>query len=215
MIYPTILTDSPEIAQKQLDLVAGKVEVVQLDYIDGSFADEVTLSPAEAAELNFRGARVDLHIQTNDPIEELNEVLQLAPVLRTVVAQVERMPSQRAFVEAIKINTWKVGLSLDLFTPVLAIDDDIWPMLDMVQIMGIYAGSQQQPFQLPALKKIAETREQLRTRGLTAELVVDGGINLQTAAECKAAGADSFAVGSFLWSADNPTDALFSLQQVK
>ncbi|HZZ98321.1 MAG TPA: hypothetical protein VFG51_00130 [Candidatus Saccharimonadia bacterium] len=215
MIYPSILTDSIDIAQQQLDLVAGKVEVVQLDFIDGAFADEITLTPLEAVALNFGNLRVDLHMQTNDPIEEINEATALSSVLRTVVAQVERMPSQRAFVDAIKKSGWKVGLSLDLFTPVDAIEDGIWKDLDVVQVMAVQAGKQGQAFQQQALKTITEVREQLKVRGLHAELVVDGGINPETAAQCLKAGADSLAVGSDLWTAEHPSEALLSLQQLK
>lgn len=215
MIYPSILTDSMEVAQIQLNAVAGKVEVVQLDLIDAAFADEITITPIDATAFDFHGLRADLHIQTNEPIDELFEAQNMNQTLRTVIGQVERMSSQREFIDEVKAMGYKAGLSLDLFTPISTIADDLWPSLDVVQVMAIYAGKQEQEFQLSSLKKIVDVREYIRSHGLQTELIVDGGITPTTATQCKAAGADSFAVGSFLWKAKDISEAIFSLQQVK
>jgi ribulose-phosphate 3-epimerase len=55
------------------------------------------------------------------------------------------------------------------------------------------------------LPKISQLRDWRSARGLNYRLEVDGGIDLATAAECRAAGADTFVAGtSFFRVADKP-----------
>jgi ribulose-phosphate 3-epimerase len=51
---------------------------------------------------------------------------------------------------------------------------------------------------LPKLKEIDGWR---KTRGLKFRLEVDGGVDLATAAECRAAGADTFVAGTSFFKA--------------
>lgn len=213
MIYPAILTDSIETLESQLDFVSSLVEVVQIDYIDANFAEEMTLTPSELESIDFRGLQADIHVMTNDPFNELKEIETIGSHVRAVIAQVERMPSQRAFIDEVKLGKWKVGLSLDLFTPIDAIDEDVWKDLDVVQLMAIEAGKQGQVFESAVLKKIFDIRAYLLEHNLSTELIIDGGINPSTLAQCKKAGADSFAVGSYLWKSDDISASLSSLQQ--
>ncbi|HKY73932.1 MAG TPA: hypothetical protein VJ246_01315, partial [Patescibacteria group bacterium] len=53
IIYPSILTDSPSLVQKQLNLVLGLVQGVQIDIIDGEFADNTTVTPVDLQTLTF------------------------------------------------------------------------------------------------------------------------------------------------------------------
>jgi ribulose-phosphate 3-epimerase len=53
---------------------------------------------------------------------------------------------------------------------------------------------------LPKLKQIDEWR---RSKGLRFRLEVDGGIDLATAAECRAVGADTFVAGTSFFKAQD------------
>jgi ribulose-phosphate 3-epimerase len=54
---------------------------------------------------------------------------------------------------------------------------------------------------LPKISQIVAWR---RARGLDFRLEVDGGIDLATAAECRAAGADTFVAGTSFFGAADP-----------
>jgi ribulose-phosphate 3-epimerase len=53
------------------------------------------------------------------------------------------------------------------------------------------------------LPKLREIDAQRRARGLTFRLEVDGGIDLGTAPECRAAGADTFVAGTSFFRAND------------
>lgn len=210
VIYPSILTDSSSLVQEQLNLVQGLVTGVQIDIIDGEFADNVTVTPVDVQGLTFGPLTTDVHLMTVDPINDVVEC-ELIPNMRAVIGQVERMTSQEAFIEHVKSFGWKAGLSLDLYTPVSALERDLLPKLDIVQVMSIHAGSQGQEFKPAALEKIKQLRSLIREGALHMELIVDGGLNPDVVKQCMDSGANSFSVGSYLWNSSNIAESLKQL----
>ena len=74
--------------------------------------------------------------------------------------------------------------------------------------MTVQPGFGGQPFRRDMLAKLTELDQSRRQRGLNFRLEVDGGIDLANAAECRAAGADTFVAGtSFFRAADKPAFA--------
>ena len=197
-LFPTILTDSLDTAQKQINLVSGKVEGVQIDIIDGEFADNITVFPIDLEQIDPKGLQIDIHLQTVDPINDVIEC-ESVPNLRTIMAQIERMPSQQDFIDHVKSFGWKVGLSLNLHTPIEEISPDILKQLDAVQIMSVECGSQGQRFQHSAISKIQLLKELLQLHNPTCELWVDGGVNPDNVQQIAKAGATHVVAGSYLW----------------
>ena len=79
--------------------------------------------------------------------------------------------------------------------------------------MSINPGFGGQTFMPSALGKIGRIRELLDRVHPTCEIRVDGGVKAANIAEIHAAGADSFVVGSALYSEDRPiADALAELR---
>src|SRR3989339_1317001 len=213
-IYPSILTDSLAEAQEQLDKLHAQtqnaIKVVQFDIVDGIFADNITFDPIDILELHTYDFRADIHLMTVDPINDVIECSAL-PFVRAIIGQVEKMPSQQAFIDIVKAQQQLVGLSLDLYTPLSAIEDDIWQQLDLVQIMTIPAGFQGQIFQAIGLEKVREVKEILKNKDLGLEIIVDGGVKLENVALVQDTGADAITVGSYLWKANNFSEALQQL----
>lgn len=216
-IYPSILTDSIEVVQKQLDLVAGidEVETVQIDMIDGFFADNLTVTPLDLVEIEFGDVTVDLHLMVDEPLDFVFEAIAIKNVLpiRAMIAQVERMSFQSEYIQEIKRRGWKVGLSLDLYTPAEAIDVASWDHLDIVQLMTVNAGFQDQQFQAQALKKIAELKPFIEAQGREIEVIVDGGVKEETAAQLVAVGVTGVSVGSALWKSTNLEQTIARLSE--
>lgn len=202
-LYPSILTGSKHEAQDQLLWIAAypKITTVQFDVIDGQLVDNVTLTPIDFADLDFGELSIDLHLMTEEPLDFVYEAVaeQKNFMLRSVIAQVERMSSQAHYIEAVKHNNWQVGLSLDLFTPFDAIDDESWFHLDIVQLMGVELGFQGQPFQKSVLEKIKDLVALRSKVGREFEIIVDGGIKPELVDQLEQAGADGIVVGSALW----------------
>lgn len=212
-IYPSILSDSLEEIQKQLNLVAGRVETVQIDIVDALFADEITVMPEDLKELDFQGLNVDIHLLVNEPEDYIQACTQLANI-RTVIAQVEHMSSQKNFVNTLLELNVRAGLSLDIYTPIFALDSSVLEKLSLVQVMSIHSGAQGRPFEHVALGKIQELASVSKKNQYMWDICVDGGINTETALMCKKAGATSCAVGSFLWTNQDISQSLLTFSQI-
>lgn len=210
-IVPAILSGDVAEVQRLLDMAKSlpDCQLVQIDIIDGWFADNVTVTPTDLWELDFGQLQVDLHLMTEEPMDFVFEALEFKDKLPaiSITAQIEHMTSQLVFVEQVKNVGWQVGLSLDLFTPAEAIDADLLPKLDLIQVMGIEAGFQGQEFSSQALETVKDVKEILKKQELETMVVVDGGVKLNNISKIIEAGVDRVVVGSALWQAEDLLEA--------
>ncbi|MBP7768843.1 hypothetical protein KA082_03355 [Candidatus Woesebacteria bacterium] len=217
-IYPSILTDSPDLARQQLLQAAEleHIECVQIDIIDGKFADNITITPADLPYLDFSHLECDIHLMTEEPMDyvfELSGLKSMIPV-RAVLGQIERMSKQTFFLEEVQKQGWKPGLSLDIFTPLESIDEESWQFIEVIQLMSVEAGAQGQDFNQLVLEKIKELQQFLTSQKLEAEICIDGGINQKSITGVKRLGVDSIVVGSSLWESSQKQELLNVLQNV-
>lgn len=206
-IYPAILSDSVDEVASQLKAAQSLdgVEAVQIDVIDGRFADNMTVTPLDLLGLDFGQLEIDFHLMVEEPMDYLNEILDCKKLLPTgaVIGHLERMTDQAEFVEAALDNKIKVGLSLDLPTPVEEIETQVLPNLDYIQLMAIEAGFQGRKFQPLVLEKIRELSSLRQAQSLKFELIIDGGVKQDNLKQLKDLMVDGVAIGSWLWNNDN------------
>lgn len=210
-IHPSVLTDSVEVAHQQLSMITNHsdIEVVQVDIIDGLFANNITLTPADVPPIEAE-YQLDFHLMTQEPMDYVYELAGMESFLnvRAVIAQVERMSSQAEFLEEVAKHGWKAGLSLDLFTPLEAIDDASWGEVAIVQLMAIEAGFQGQSFDDRVFAKIAELVAKRTELGREIEIIIDGGVKLPLLEKIAEAQVDGAVVGSGIWAEPDPDEAL-------
>ncbi len=210
IIVPSILSDSLEVVQTQIDRVFTETNLrrVQIDIVDPEYAEEITIHPIDLLEVNLRDVLVDFHLMTNDPINDVIECSQIKGA-HTLIAQIEHMPDQKAFFEHVESLELHVGLSLDMYTPVEELNTTILNKLSIIQVMGNKAGQQGEPFvssmAIPKIKQLVDIRQNTQSSFLIA---VDIGMTPENAAICSAAGADMVTPGSFLWSSENLQSAV-------
>lgn len=208
MIVPALLEDSPELIAVQLESLrqlSPLPEVVEVDIIDGEFAQNLTIDTEQLSELETEPFQIDIHLMTLDPTDFISQIRQGAErgqSIRTVIAQVERLHSFQEFVEEVQANHFSVGFALDLYTPVEAIEEQWLASTQLVSVLGGQAGRQGQEFQPQVLEKVREL-VRLRQEGKYGkpyrfEIRMDVGMGTDTIPQARAAGADSFAVGSEL-----------------
>ncbi len=218
MLFPAILTDSLAVLAQQLTVASkcSEVAAVQIDIIDGLFADNITVTPADCATQDFGELQVDFHFMTEEPLDYLYEAKEYAKTLpiRTLIAQVERLSSQADFLHDAHAYHWKAGFSLDLFTPLSAIDAESWETLDVVQIMAIEAGFQGKAFHEHAFEMLAKVAQKVAATERPIEIIVDGGVRPEHFLQLEELGATGVAMGSAIWSAPDSSAALDHLVSI-
>lgn len=215
-LYPGILTASLEDFQEQVSVTSDSsdISVVHVDIIDGYFTDALTLSPLDLTQIDFSNLEIDFHLSVEEPMDFVHEIIGIKDYLpiRSIIAQVERMSFQEEYLAEVKRHQWKAGLSLNLHTPVSAIDATSWSNLDIIQVMTIETGSQGQEFNALALQKIPVIREKSPE---ALELIVDGGVKEDHIEQLEELGVDSIIVGSGIWDPHAALDRFSELVQTE
>lgn len=202
IFVPTILSDQPRFVQSEMDRYASlrpKPRRVQIDIIDGSFVDNITVEAGFVRGLENHGMIVDLHLMVEEPVNHLEEIVMAQEKLGVVVAQVERMSSQAEYIDIVTQDLGlEAGLALDLYTPFSAIEEDLIDQLAVVQVMCGKAGWEGQEFESAALRTIQEAAEYRDLHGLNYHISVDIGINNETLPDVREAGATMFIMNTYL-----------------
>ena len=215
-ITPAILTDAFLEVQRSLEIIryCSGVETVHIDVIDGQFADNVTVAPLDLTVADFDPLKIDFHLMTDEPMDYVYECEALKGYLpiRRMIGQVERMSHQQDFVWSVKANGWEASLALNLFTPLDAIEKEVWPELDHILLLGVEAGQQGQVLHNHLFEKLHEISEMNLTRKLSVS--VDGGVKLNTAPAILKYAVDELVVGSGIWHSDDPVQAIEEFNKV-
>jgi len=197
MIVPISLESDVGVIGKQLEM-ALKVEAERfhVDIIDGLYADNLTVAPADLQAINFGGIELDLHLLVDDPTEWIPECVALRPA--RIFAQIEKMGNIEHYLEVMKEHgEVKACIGVGLHTPIDSLEDGVLSGVDGVLLMAIEPGFGGSPFHPEVLPKIKELRKRYK-----GEIFVDGGMNPTTYALVKRNGASEAGANSALWRGD-------------
>jgi ribulose-phosphate 3-epimerase len=129
-----------------------------------------------------------------------------------LIVHVEACPHLHRTVQAIRVLDVSPGVTLNPATPLSALDE-ILPYVDAVLVMTVNPGWGGQVFIPEMVDKIARLRRILTERGLSADIMVDGGINVETAPLVVRAGANVLVAGDAIFGAPaGVTEALKRLR---
>lgn len=198
-IIPAILTNNINEAEDEIQKCTGIVKRVQLDIIDGIFADNKTIDPSNLGEVESSLA-LDFHLMVKSPIKWVEKSINAGA--DRIIGQVEMMESQIEFIQKIQFSNLRVGLALDLATPVSVLDPAIFPLADVILLMSVKAGFGGQKFDKSVLTKIKELNE-IRVNGKSPfKICVDGGETDEVIDDTYLAGADEVVIGNRLFVGD-------------
>ncbi len=193
LIIPSILTQDPNEARELLKKAeeAG-VKRVQIDVVDGKFANNKTVDPVVFRNLETN-ILLDYHLMVDEPINWVEKCLYAGA--DRIIAQIEKMTNQFEFLAKVQSTGSLVGLAIDITTPVNAIEEEIIKNLDVVLVMSVPAGFGSQKFDFKALDKIKKLNKIRKDDQSPFKICVDGGITKELTFRLENAGADEATVG--------------------
>jgi ribulose-phosphate 3-epimerase len=206
-IVPGILTDDVGELERRLGLVVEAkkkgfaLEWVQIDFIDGVYADNITLVPTQVALSFFKekGLKFEAHLMVGKAnLEQWVIECRLVGFDR-IMSQAEVTEDQKGFVSDLQNDAYEVGLSIDAQTSVSVLDRDVLERVDVIQVMTIQAGFSGQKMRPELLSKVSELLKIRNERNLQFEIEIDGGVKLEKVKMLKDIGADLVEVNSGLF----------------
>ena len=212
-IIPAILVNDYAELQSDIELIEGFVKTVQIDVCDGQFTPQPTW-PYRKHDENFERivseeegmpgwekVNFEIDLMANHPEDKIENWVQ-AGATRIVLHAEVKGDLEKAINDL--TGRVEVGLALSESTPVSVIEK-YRDKIQFVQLMGIeQIGFQHQPFDEKVLGRIKEVR--MKFPGMP--IAVDGGVSLENANNLIDAGADRLIVGSAIFGAEEPIDAI-------
>ena len=176
---------------------------LHLDLMDGHFVPNLSFGPETLAALRRAGSTLffDTHLMLAEPHRYVEAFAQAGSNLISI--HIEPGYDHAATLARIRALGCQNGIVLNPGTPAAAIGH-LLPQVDLVLVMTVQPGFGGQAFRRDMLEKLREIDTWRRERGLDFRLEVDGGIDLATARECRAAGADTFVAGTSFFRAPDP-----------
>jgi ribulose-phosphate 3-epimerase len=193
MITPIIMeSDLAVVSAKMLALKERKEDRVHVDIGDGLFSDLLTISPADLQEVDTANMKMDIHLMVDDPLEWVEECVALNP--KRVIGQIERMGSQKVFLETVASYGAEGGLALKIETPIEEIESDIIQDCKTILLLAIPAGTSGSSFDDRVIAKIQELRKTYQ-----GNILIDGAMNKETYKRVIEAGASEAGANSAYW----------------
>lgn len=205
-IIPTILTANIKEAQEKLDELAGLVDWVQIDLMDGQFVNNVSIKQEEVKQLKSR-INLEVHLMVKEPQQWLPYLN--TNIFKRVYFHIESLPNPRPLISEAKGKGFEVGLALNIETPVSAAEPFIESLVGIL-FMSVTPGWQGQPFSEAILDKIRQFKQKYPNK----IAAIDGGINGSNIQSVVAAGADDIGVGSALFKEGNIEQNLKKLRKL-
>ncbi len=204
-VIPSILTKNPQELRNLIGKVETVVERVQIDIIDGVFADNRTIDPLALRKVETN-LDLDFHLMVKEPINWIEKCASSGADKRSlrsgdlrIIGHIEQMSSQVDFVGKVQEVGASIGLAIDLETKVSELDATILNNLDVVLVMSVAAGFGGQKFEPKALEKISELNEARARDDTPYRICIDGGVTIDNIRKVVKNGVEEVAIGRRLF----------------
>ena len=178
---------------------------LHVDIMDGHFVPNMSFGYAWVKSMRkITDLVLDVHLMIDTPIKYAEEFCKAGADYLTIHVEADTAENIKKTLELIRSLGVKPGIVVKPNTPAEAIEEYL-PMVDLVLVMTVEPGFGGQKFMEHMMPKLKKLREMLDKVNPACHLEVDGGVELNTAENCKANGANVLVAGSaFYGAADRP-----------
>jgi ribulose-phosphate 3-epimerase len=194
-IAPSLLSaDFARLGEEIRAVERAGADLLHFDVMDGHFVPNISMGvPILEAVRKVSTLPLDAHLMISEP-EKYVEVF-IKSGANSVSVHCEVCPDIPKMAKRIRELGARASIGVN---PETSIDRVIAAAehLDMILIMSVHPGFGGQEFIPASLQKLREVRRELKRRGLSLDVEIDGGVKADNIADVKAAGANVFVSGS-------------------
>ena len=202
-ISASILGSDLSNVEKSLKLCEDSgVDALHIDVMDGHFVPQLTFGNKFLSDLKKRTKLpADVHLMVNNPDRFINDYLKAGADF--ISFHIEADIHVNRTLNVIKDGGAKAGIAIVPSTPVAALSEII-DVVDFVLVMTVNPGFSGQKIINSAIRKVGELDSIRKSKNLSFEINVDGGVNSKTSGEIIKLGADILVTASAFFNADDP-----------
>jgi ribulose-phosphate 3-epimerase len=202
-IYPSLLAaDFGHLADEAKRAEQAGADALHLDIMDAHFVPNLSMGPDV---VNMARETVDIplnvHLMMTNPDQFVTTFIDAGS--SSLLIHIEASCDVPEALERIRDLGARPGITLNPETPA----ELVYPVLDAVDeilCMTVRPGYGGQTFDASVLPKIRQLRDKATEIGRDdLDILVDGGINIDTGAECARHGANALIAGTFLFRSDD------------
>jgi len=210
-IAPSILSADFANLESELHRISN-ADFAHVDVMDNHFVPNLTLGlPILKRLVQVSPIPIDAHLMIENADQWAPQFAKAGA--KSVTFHFEASAAPIRLAREIRKAGARASVALKPATPV----EVIAPFLDefdMILIMTVEPGFGGQSFIEGCLAKIKQTRQLIDASGKDIWLEIDGGVTTELIPELAAAGADTFAVGTAVFGAPNPAQAVTELREL-
>ncbi|MFM8961671.1 MAG: ribulose-phosphate 3-epimerase [Actinomycetota bacterium] len=212
-LCPSILNANFDELPNEIAKIAQVSDLLHLDVMDNKFVPNFTFSFERAREIiESSQLPVDVHLMIANADKEALPYLETKAASITVHYEASEDPL--TLLTEIRKRGKRAAIAIK---PGTAIDEirELLPALDMILVMTVEPGFGGQKFMGQMMPKVEAARKWLDEGGFgDTWLQVDGGVNLETIATARKAGADTFVAGSVVFNSPDPEGVMETLRHI-
>lgn len=190
-------------------LTAAGTDIFHWDIMDGHFVPNMTFGPHVVKGLRAATHKeFDVHLMVTDPAQWIDPFIDAGADAISFHAEI--VTDIAAFAQHLHSKNIKAGLTFNPGTNIDSVDETVFAHIDRVLVMTVNPGFGGQSF-IDQSEKITQLNRLQQKHKFS--IMVDGGINLETAKIVTAAGATELVSGSALMKSNDRATFIRKMQQ--